>query len=94
MKTQLINYGSQKLLLINGTAHKLNSETARKWAENWFSENWAKVKIIGGTIHLPSLSIIEKSMADYFHFSDYENKRNVLATIEINKSLHSLGLIF
>jgi hypothetical protein len=93
MKTQVINYGKQKLLLIDGNAYKLDSETTTKWAEEWFTKNWQSVKIIGGQIHLPSLAVINKAAADYIAHTDYVGRRNALAAIASSKSLHSLGLI-
>jgi hypothetical protein len=90
---QVITYGNQKLLLLNGTAHKLDSAIAIAWAVEWFTQNWASVKVIGGAIHLPSLAVINKAAADYVANSDYRGKRNALAAVADGKIMNSLGMI-
>ena len=90
---QIITFGNQKLLLLNGTAHKLDSATATAWAEEWFTKNWASVRVIGGAIHLSSLAVINKAAADYVASSDYCGKRNIMAAIADGKIMHSLGML-
>jgi hypothetical protein len=90
---QVITFGTQKLLLLNGTAHKLDSAIATAWAEEWFTKNWASVKVIGGAVHLPSLSVISKAAADFVANSDYRGRRDVLAAIADGKMMHSLAMI-
>jgi len=82
---QIITFGTQKLLLINGTAHKLDSATANEWATEWFSRNWSSVRVVGNAIHLPSLAIVSKVAADYFANSDYRGKRLAMAAVQDGK---------
>jgi len=79
MSAQIINYGNQKLLLLNGTAHKIDSKTAIAWAEQWFTENWSSVKVIGEKIHLASLAAKNKAAADFVANSCGKTERNLIA---------------
>jgi hypothetical protein len=89
---QVINYGSTKLLLVNGTAHKLDSRASMNWARAWFTKNWELIKMIGGQPHLGSLAIVNKAAADFFANSDYRGKREVLAAIADGKMNKELGV--
>lgn len=88
---QIINYGKQKLLLLGNTAHKINSEMAQKWAEEWFFENWQSVKLIGGTVHLPSLAIVNKCAADFYANANYSERRTILAAIADGQIMAALN---
>lgn len=89
---QVINYGNQKLLLLNGTAHKLDSATAKAWAEAWFTRNWESVKIVGERIHLGSLAAKNKAAADFIANSTGRTERDMMACVCEGKMNHSLGI--
>lgn len=92
MNEQIINYGNQKLLLLNGTAHKLDSKTATEWAEQWFTKNWSSVKVIGEKIHLGSLAAINKTAADFVANTSGRTERNLMACICEGKMNADLGI--
>ena len=92
MNEQVINYGNQKLLLLNGTAYKLDSKTAIEWAEKWFTENWSIVRVIGERIHLGSLAVESKAAADFVANSTGRTERNLIACICTGKINADLGI--
>tara|TARA_R110000787_G_scaffold159935_5_gene273643 strand:+ start:542 stop:826 length:285 start_codon:yes stop_codon:yes gene_type:complete len=92
MNEQVINYGNQKLLLLNGTAHKMDSKTAIDWAYGWFTANWGSVKVIGSKIHLGSLATVNKAAADFVANSAGRTERNLIACICEGKMNNDLGI--
>ena len=92
MNEQVINYGNQKLLLLNGTAHKLDSKTAIEWAEQWFRKNWSSVKVIGEKIHLGSLVAVNKAAADFVANTSGRTEKNLMACICEGKMNADLGI--
>ena len=92
MNEQVINYGNQKLLLLDGTAHKLDSKTATDWAEAWFTANWNRVKVIGEKIHLGSLATVNKAAAHFVANLDYRAERSLIACVCDGKIKHNLRI--
>jgi|TARA_R110002110_G_C13049313_1_gene680713 hypothetical protein len=89
---QVINYGTQKLLLIGGTAHKVESATAKEWVSKWFTKNWKSVKVIRGNVHLASLATVNKTAADMAAVADYAGLRDILYAIHTGKVNHEIGI--